>query len=165
MREPQRWLSSCLCSRTRPSPTARTTLSWSLASSESGSPQKWFFIRFSNKIHLESQIQHNNECFLLRHNPSCAEALLSCGVSTNNKELCEKTFMLVYNLRLKSLRIIELVKVYFSQDLFEEEGGSGQWQEHADGWDWGGRSRWPRTSVSWHIGHIGMLSRSYWGVT
>ena len=36
--------------------------------------------------------------FNLRHNPSCAEALLSSGVSTNNKELCEKTFLLVYNL-------------------------------------------------------------------
>ena len=34
----------------------------------------------------------------LRHNPSCAEALLSSGVSTNNKELCEKSFLLVYNL-------------------------------------------------------------------
>ena len=75
----QEWPSSSPCYRIRPSSTGRTTPCWNLASSSFSFPHAW------------------SQCNL-RHNPSCAEALLSSGVSTNNKEFCEKTFLLVYNL-------------------------------------------------------------------
>ena len=75
----------------------------------------------------------------LRHNPSCAEALLSSGVSTNNKELCEKSFLLVYNLMWVILDKFsnKLHICILPKDLPEEEWHAGRKQEHKDGWDWG----------------------------
>ena len=35
-----------------------------------------------------------------RHNPACAEALLSTAVSTNNKELVDKNLLLIFNLKM-----------------------------------------------------------------
>ena len=35
----------------------------------------------------------------LRHNPQCAETLLSSGVTSNNKEFTDKELLFVYNLR------------------------------------------------------------------
>jgi hypothetical protein len=36
---------------------------------------------------------------LPRHNPTCADALLTSGISTNNKEVADKDFLLIYNMR------------------------------------------------------------------